>query len=141
MKSWIILSTTLATFQQLFAKYIFDSWEFAAFLAVAICVDTITGVWAAYKRNNIASNTFGKVFTKIILYALFLVVLHGLANFNDDPISKTVFSWLNSAGYAAVIGREALSIVENIGKIKPDLIPRWIGRKLKSYNEDGNNSI
>lgn len=140
MKSSVIItlaSATFATLQQAFAKYIFNAWEFAAFLAVMVVIDTATGVWAAYKNNDLCSSPFGKVFTKVVLYALFLVVLHGLANFADNETSRTVFAWLNSVGFAALIGREALSVVENITKIKPDLLPGFIRKRLRDFNETG----
>lgn len=135
-----LAAVTFATFQQLFAKYIFDAWDFAIFLAIMVCVDTITGIWAAAKRNDLHSSPFGKVFTKTVLYALFLVVLHGLKNHTSNVASYTVFDWLNTVGYAALIGREALSVVENITKIKPDLFPKFLLKKLRHYDQNGYDS-
>ena len=33
--------------------------------------------------------------------------------------------------------REAISIVENIGEIKPDLLPAWVLSRLKKFDESG----
>ncbi len=133
------LAVTFATFREVFAKYIFDSWDFAVFLMVMVIIDTFTGIWAAMKQNALHSSPFGKVFVKTILYAAFLVVLHGFENYGAGKISMKVFSWINSVGYAALIGREGLSVVENITKIKPDLLPKFIIKKLRDYEESGSN--
>lgn len=128
----------LASFQGFFEAYFFSAWEFALFLAIMVFADTITGIWAAAKRGELSSSPMGKLFTKIALYAIVLVVLHGLESFPKNEITKTVFSWFTSIGFAALIGREALSVLENVGKIKPDLLPPWIRKRLNDFNETGN---
>jgi hypothetical protein len=39
--------------------------------------------------------------------------------------------------YAALLVRESISIIENIGAIKPDLLPKWILKRLKSFDDKG----
>jgi hypothetical protein len=39
--------------------------------------------------------------------------------------------------YAALVVREAISIIENLGVIKPGLIPLWILKRLKQYDNEG----
>ena len=139
MKTSSILAVlTAATFQEFFQEYFFDAWDFALFLVIMVIVDTITGIWAAYQRGELSSSPMGKVFTKLILYALVLIVLHGLESFPKDDMTKTIFSYSTSVGFAALIGREALSVIENIAKIKPDLLPPWIRKRLKQFNDTGN---
>jgi hypothetical protein len=33
--------------------------------------------------------------------------------------------------------RESISILENIGSIRPELIPQWVLKKLKQYDRTG----
>ena len=127
----------LASFQAFFETYFFSAWEFALFLTIMVFADTITGIWAALQRGQLSSSPMGKLFTKISLYAIVLIVLHGLESFPKHEITKTVFSWFTSIGFAALIGREALSVIENVGKIKPDLLPPWIRKRLNDFNETG----
>ncbi len=92
MKTSSILAVlTAATFQEFFQEYFFDAWDFALFLVIMVIVDTITGIWAAYQRGILSSSPMGKVFTKLILYALVLIVLHGLESFPKDDMTKTIF--------------------------------------------------
>lgn len=128
-------SIGITTLQAIFNKYIFSDWEFLPFFIVLIVVDTITGVWKSLIKRNFNSYTFGGVFSKAILYAFFLVVVHNLSNFSNKESVILGLSWVEQACYAAMIIREAVSIIENIGAIKPNLLPKWIVSRLKQLNE------
>ena len=118
-------------------KYIFNDIEFAVFLAGLITLDTLTGVWKAYKLNRVSSKRFGAVITKVLVYGIFSIVIHALESFSDKDMVKSAFDWLGSFGYAAMMVREAISVIENLGAIQKGLIPSWILNKLKDFDEDG----
>lgn len=138
MEAPIILGWSWATFSLVFEKYLFNDWSFLIYLIILILLDTLLGVWRAIKYNQVNSSKFGGFIIKVVLYAIFMVVVHNLSNFSNNEATKFVFSWVQELCYGAVLVREAISIIENIGAIKKGLIPNWILSKLKAYDEKGN---
>lgn len=134
----LIMSTSIFFIE----KYLFDDWQFIMFLMILVALDTITGIWAAFLKNKISSKTFGKVITKLIVYGIALIVSHSLINYQISESKNELFGWIDSLVYAAIMVREAISVFENLGKISPGLIPSWILKKLKDFDDDGevNNS-
>ena len=139
MKSMsLLVGFTFATLAAFFEKYVFDDWEFAVFLCVAIFIDTLTGAYAALKLNKISSHRFRKMFEKVLIYAAVIFVAHGLQNFSTKDQTKWVFDWIEQGVYSALLVAEFLSIIENADKIRPGMIPTFISKRLKQYNETGN---
>ena len=60
----LITGFAAASIATLFEKYVFNDWEFAVFLCVAILIDTLTGTYAALRVNKISSHRFRKMFEK-----------------------------------------------------------------------------
>lgn len=137
LKSPVIIGIAWSSIASLFNTYIFDDWSFLVYLVILIVLDTILGVWKAFKHGVISSSRFGGLVIKSVLYACFLVVVHNLTNFSQNEITKSIFLWVEELCYAALLVREAISIIENIGAIKPDLLPKWILKRLKSFDEKG----
>lgn len=137
MKLPFLVAFTWASVSSIFNTYIFNDWSFLIYLVILICFDTILGVWKAFKYGDLNSARFGGLVIKSVLYAIFLVVIHNLTNFSNNDITKAIFSWVEELCYAALLVREAISIIENIGAIKPDLLPVWILKRLKSFDENG----
>lgn len=135
--SLILLSTFLGVLKAITEKYLFSDWQFLIALFVLILLDTILGIWKNLKTKSLSSRGFAGFFEKMGLYASFLIVTHVLITFtiNGKPIS--VFGWIDSVFYSAIMVREAISILENIGAIKPDLIPAWILAYLKKFDASG----
>jgi len=92
----------------------------------------------AWKRGTVSSQGFTGVMLKVFVYGAFVIVLHGLESFSEKAAVQMAFDWVGTLGYAAVLVREAISIIENLGAIKKGLIPEWILAKLKDFDEDGN---
>lgn len=138
-KSNIALKLSLAA-SPIFAlveKYLWSDWEFIKFLAVIVLIDTVTGIIKHYRLKSISSNGFGRFFVKVIVYFLFLVVVHNLTHYTTDGELDGLFGWLDSLAYAAVMCREAISIFENLGVIYPGIIPQWIMQRLKAFDKTG----
>ena len=137
LKLPFLLAFTWSAIAGLFNTYIFNDWSFLVYLVIMIMIDTILGVWKAFKYGNLSSARFGGLVIKSVLYAIFLVVIHNLTNFSTNDVTKSIFMWVEELCYAALLVREAISIIENIGAIKPDLLPVWILKRLKSFDENG----
>lgn len=137
-KLTICMSAAWATLSQFFNSYVFSDWDFLPFIVVLVVLDTFTGVWKSFKRNDFSSYSFGGFMTKVILYAVYLFVVHNLTNFSNKDTVKEIFSWVEQLGYAAIIVRESISIIENIGAIRPNLLPKWILKRLRHFDDNGN---
>jgi len=137
LKLPFLLAFTWSAIAGLFNTYIFNDWSFLVYLVIMIMIDTILGVWKAFKYGKLSSARFGGLVIKSVLYAIFLVVIHNLTNFSTNDVTKSIFMWVEELCYAALLVREAISIIENIGAIKPDLLPVWILKRLKSFDENG----
>ena len=122
---------------ELFSRFIFSDWEFLTFLVILVALDTLTGVVKAWKFARISSAGFTGVILKTFVYAVFVIVLHVLESFSEKEFVKTAFDWIGTLGYSAVIVRESISIIENLGVIYPTAIPKWILAKLKSFDDTG----
>lgn len=141
LKAPFLIAWSWATFATFFQTYIFNNWSFLIYLTIAVVIDTILGVWKAVKHNQVSSAKMGGFVVKVVLYGLFLVMVNSLSNFSSANWSKLFFSYIQESCYAAVMIREAISIIENIGAIKPDLLPKWILKKLRSFDETGTYKI
>lgn len=134
----IILAAFLAPMVGIFEKYIFDEWEFLGFIITIVVIDTATGLWKAVILKRANSTDFGGFIIKVVVYGLFLAVIHIIVAFPKSAVAKDIFAWVDDLGYSALIVRESISIIENLGVIRPNLIPSWILRRLKEYDEKGN---
>lgn len=119
------------------SEFVFSDLRFAVFLSILIALDTITGLWKAIKLKKVSSKGFGSVITKVLVYSIFAIVLHVLETFSDKDVVKVAFDWIGTTGYVAMIVRESISVIENLGAIQANLIPTWILRKLKDFDDDG----
>lgn len=134
----ILGAMIIAPLLDAFGVFVFNDWEFLAFLAVLVFLDTVTGVMKAWKRGVLSSSGFTGVMLKVFVYGVFVIVLHVLESFSQKESVKLVFDWIGTFGYAAVLVRESISIIENLGAIKSGIIPEWILTKLKDFDQDGN---
>ena len=85
-----------------------------------------------WKNKSFSSFGFSAVIVKIILYCAALIVVNVLQNFTIAGQSVEVFGWLNYLVLTALVLREAISVIENIAKIDPRILPKWILSHLKA---------
>lgn len=136
-KLLMICSVSWATITQFFSDT-FDGDSFFPFFFLLIAIDTITGVWKSMKLHNFDSYKFGGIITKIILYGCFLGVVFVLTEFSkNESIANFFKEWASQGAYAIIVVREAISIIENIGVINPKLLPTWILKRLRQFDENG----
>jgi hypothetical protein len=127
-----LLINPFLTFVQ---KYIFADLDFIIFVGLIILLDTILGVWKGLKYNKFSSFRFYDVVEKVVLYGFFLVFVHIGTHFRGG--TSWLSGWLDNIGYTIVIVREGISLIENIGAIRPQLLPKWLLSKLKDFDEKG----
>lgn len=133
-----VMASSIAPFFEFVDKYIFADWEFVISLGILVITDTLTGVYKYWRLKQISSSGFGRFITKVISYAIFLIILHIAANFTDKPLLEEAFDYFQAVGYAALVVREILSIFENIAVIYPNVVPKWMLARLKDFDENGN---
>lgn len=134
----LYVAIPLSLIKALFEKYIFSDWEFLFFLTVVIGIDTFFGLWKYWKLNLLSSSGFSRFFTKCIIYFAVLILTHLMTNFTVNGKANEIFGWVDSLMYSMIIVREAISIIENITAINPSILPAWILRRLKQFDDSGN---
>lgn len=118
-------------------KYVYQDWEFAKWIAVAIVIDTIAGIVKHWIRKDISSEEFWSKFSKkIFVYLVLLILSNILANYEVNGHLVGPTQWISEYLCVFMIIREAISVVENVNAIMP-VVPRWLLRRMKDFNEKG----
>lgn len=138
VKLSIPASFALISFESFVEKYIWSDWEFIWSFCALIALDTIVGFLKNWKAGTLSSAEFANLFYKVIVYAAVLVTVHNVTHYKTDGEVDGIFGWLDSVFYAAFMVREALSIFENLKYLYPKVVPLWILKRLKSFDETGN---
>lgn len=118
-------------------QYLFQDWEFAKWIAVAIAIDTILGVWKHLIHKDASSESFFSRFTKKIVIYVFLMILSNFAS--HATVNGAVvgpMQWIGDYMCVFMMVREAFSIIENIQAIYP-ILPKNFVKRLKDFNDSG----
>jgi len=134
------ISSVLSFVIMIIDKYVFNDWEFIAMLTVLIALDTILGFYIAFLNKEVSSDKFAKLFTKIIVYMVMLICSHSATHVKANGSDIVILAWLDSVIYSGIVVREILSLFEKCAIIQPNLVPQWIIKRLKQYNETGNDT-
>ena len=136
--TFIIVATVFFTPLLAFVnKYIFNDWEYAVYLGIAMAVDTVLGFCKHYKNKSLSSSACGKILYKMISYGSILIIVHILTHFTVDSEQIKFFSWMETIAYAALLVKEGISVMENVGAINPRFVPTVILKRLKDFDETG----
>ena len=100
-----------------FSQYLYQDWEFAKWIAVAIVVDTVLSVWKHLIHKDASSEQFFSKFS-----------VHG------SVVGAT--QWIGTYLCVFMMVREVFSCVENIQAIYP-ILPASFVRRLKDFNDKG----
>ena len=134
---FLLLSITSSGLFYFIEKYLFADWEFVIYLIIMIVLDTILGVVKAYKDKSISAFGFNKVIIKLITYGVLLIVTHILHSFKINGNTNQLLGWFNYLAYSAIMIRETISIAENLLKIKPNALPKWLIERLYKFDDTG----
>jgi phage-related holin len=119
-----------AAFKAAFIQHHKISFELTMALVYMVLMDTGLGLWKHHKQNQVSSKGFAAFFTKLLLYYCVLKVANWLA----------LIPLLGITGDVIICGmmvRETISIGENIEAIQPGTLPKWLVKRLKDFDDDG----
>lgn len=118
-------------------KYVFQDWEFAKWIAVAVLLDTMLGLVKAFIHKDISSDEFwNKFWKKMLAYISLMILSNILTNYTvgGDVVGTTV--WMGTYICVYMMVREGISVLENINSIIP-IVPTWLLKRMKDFNEKG----
>ena len=119
------------------SQFLYQDWEFAVWISVAVVIDTILSVWKHLLHKDASSEAFWSKFSKkIIIYILLLILSNILANFKVNGSVVGATHWIGTYICVFMMVRECFSCVENIQAIYP-IFPTSFVRRLKDFNDKG----
>ena len=132
-----LLAIPISAITGVIEKYLFADWDFLWFLIIFMTIDTLTSWWYHIKNKSFSSKGFARLFTKIIIYSILLILAHGFAAHTVNGETIEPLKWFRTFICTALMVREGLSIIENLNKIMPGIIPPMITKYLNDFDEHG----
>jgi len=139
-KGYFVSAVWLTIFRELFAKYIFNDWQFVGFLFVAIILDTVLAMGKVVKYQGWKELNFKEAerfFVKIFLYFGVLILSHILGNFTIHGKPNTYFTWIDGFLYFYIMAKEGLSVAKNFNALSPSLVPEILIARLTKFQKSG----
>ena len=119
------------------SRYLYQDWEFARWIAVAVALDTVLGVIKHLLHKDASSESFFSKFgKKIAVYIVLLILSNVLTNYTVQGSIIGPTQWIGSYLCVFMMVREGFSCVENIQAIYP-ILPTSFVRRLKDFNDRG----
>lgn len=140
-KGYAVLAIWLTVFRELFAKYIFNDWQFVGFLFVLITADTFFAMLKVIRIQGWRALSFReseRFLIKCFLYFGVLVLAHVLGNFLIHGKPFALFTWVEYFLCSYMIAREGFSVAKNINSISPGTVPFWLIERLDKFQKSGN---
>lgn len=126
-----IMTNVLNALQQYIETRLLDH-NMVITIMLIIMIDTILGIFIAYKTKSLSSSGFAKMFTKVSVYMLVLTATHLAATGIPNNIFLNSF---DSYVYSIVCARELLSIFEKSAILGVINIPDSIADKFEVFRE------
>ena len=118
-------------------QYIYQDWEFAKWIGIAIGIDTLLGIIKHIIYKDFSSEDFWRKFAKkIFIYIVLLILSNILINYTVNGHVVGTTQWFGEYLCVAMLLREAISVLENINAIYP-VLPPWILKRMKDFNDSG----
>ena len=140
MKFITVFSLTLALPLSIgaeFMKYVYQDWEFAKWIGVAVAVDTLIGLLKHLVHKDASSESFFAKFSKkIAVYILLLILANILTNFTVNGSAVGATDWMGTYLCTYMLVREAISVIENANAVIP-IFPKNFIKRFKDFNEKG----
>lgn len=119
------------------SRYLYQDWEFARWIAVAVALDTVLGVIKHLLHKDASSESFFSKFgKKIAVYIVLLILSNVLTKYTVQGSIIGPTQWIGSYLCVFMMVREGFSCVENIQAIYP-IFPTSFVRRLKDFNDRG----
>lgn len=120
-----------------FSRYLYQDWEFAKWIGIAVILDTIFGVVKHLLHKDASSESFFSKFgKKIAVYIVLLILSNVLTNYTVQGSIVGTTQWIGTYLCVFMMVREGFSCVENIQAIYP-IFPTSFVRRLKDFNDKG----
>lgn len=118
-------------------SYVYQDWEFTKWIAIAIIVDTILGLWKHFLYKDASSREFFSKFGKKIgIYICLLILSNVLANTTVQGSIVGATQWISTYLCVFMLVRECFSCIENMQAIYP-ILPTSFIKRLKDFNDNG----
>lgn len=118
-------------------SYVYQDWEFTKWIAIAIIVDTILGLWKHFLYKDASSREFFSKFGKKIgIYICLLILSNVLAHSTVQGSVVGTTQWISTYICVFMLVRECFSCIENIQAIYP-ILPTSFIKRLKDFNDNG----
>ncbi len=114
----------------LVTRYLFSDWEFLVFLLVFVALSGVTGFVADFHEGKLSRAAFRRFLNKIFIYSILLIMAHGLTHFKIQEVVNWLFKTIDSVIYTGLMANEAISIISNVTRIDPELIPPAVSTRL-----------
>ena len=135
---FIVLSSIItAPIMEQIEKYLYSDWDFFKFFFPLIVMDTAAGVIKNWKYGTLSNSAWGKIIWKLLTYGFILILAHIITHFTVEGKVVIVFSYFDEAIYSALVVKESISILENVGAINKNLVPKWLLQRLKQFDTSG----
>ena len=132
-----LISAIPCTIATQIMKYVYQDWEYAKWIGVAILIDTLVSLIKHWIMKDVSSEEFWSKFSKkIFVYIILLILSNLLANYTVNGQNIVPTEWMADYLCVFMMVREAISILENINAIMP-IVPIWLLKRLKDFNEKG----
>lgn len=119
------------------SRYLYQDWEFAKWIAVAVILDTVLSVIKHLLHKDASSESFFSKFgKKIAVYIVLLILSNVLTNYTVQGSIVGPTQWIGTYLCVFMMVRESFSCVENIQAIYP-IFPTSFIRRLKDFNDKG----
>ena len=120
-----------------FSRYLYQDWEFAKWIGIAVILDTILGVVKHLLHKDASSESFFSKFgKKIAVYIVLLILSNVLTNYTVQGSIVGTTQWIGTYLCVFMMVREGFSCVEIIQAIYP-IFPTSFVRRLKDFNDKG----
>lgn len=133
----LLLAVPISPIVHWFEKYVFHDWEFIKYLVVLIVIDTLISWIYHIREKDFSSKGFGMILTKLFSYTALLSLGHILSSYTIKNDEITTFTWINSLICTSLLIREGISIIENVSKLNSNLVPTWLRKLLRDFDENG----
>jgi len=118
-------------------SYVYQDWEFTKWIAIAIIVDTILGLWKHFLYKDASSREFFSKFGKKIgIYICLLILSNVLAHSTVQGSVVGTTQWISTYLCVFMLVRECFSCIENMQAIYP-ILPTSFIKRLKDFNDNG----
>lgn len=128
-------SVPISTVVFYFEKYLWNDWEFAGFLLVAVCADTLAGVIAAFVRREFSLKVFfRKVAIKAFVYTVILVLMHLLKSAKPDGEEIPAAKYFYMLVMASMLIKEILGAFVNMSKFSDHPLLAFVRKYLADFD-------